>query len=694
MTDEINGDEPLAASGADASMPAEGPVPSEGVGEFPAEPASAGQPDSEAARQPAEEPQASEPASGGQSAEPLSSAEPAFEEPSAEEPEAGEAPEVEEPPAPGSDTAPMEPLEAPEPVEERTHSVAQSGPNSSLPHSSTHVHAPALGSTRNLEPLNAEEISRIAARSTAASISTAPASSVKRKSKRARRKGGGREQRVREDERIPDGNRKRRRKRRRVLLIVLIVIVILLVAAYAAGAYAFSQVYYPNTSIMGVDVSLETEEEASSGLATATEDYSLTVSCGSDFSWTYDASEEDFAIDVDEVAQSVLEGNEPLKWPLRLYEAMTEDGSEAYVPDEDTGYPVEYDESAFKKSLNEAIETYNAQRSGTFDAESAYDAEEGAFTVSQALGNRHLKSKSTVALAENALVNLESDVVLGEEAYATFAGGASDEELQTACDAANLALSTDLTLTMGGTEIGTLDGETVRPWLVFSKKLALSADEDELTAWAQELADSVCTVGSTRTLEGSAGGKVKVSGGTYGWEIDVADLVSALQDAVSQGQTGELDVPTSSSGARYSGVGERDWGAYAEVDISEQHAWYYDADGELLWEAGVITGNPNKGNDTPTGVYKVNAKYTDITLTGDIDPDTGEPSYESPVKYWMAFVGGSVGFHDATWQSAANFSNKEAYLTVGSHGCVNLSLKSAKKLYDVIEVGDCVIVHK
>lgn len=59
----------------------------------------------------------------------------------------------------------------------------------------------------------------------------------------------------------------------------------------------------------------------------------------------------------------------------------------------------------------------------------------------------------------------------------------------------------------------------------------------------------------------------------------------------------------------------------------------------------------------------------------------------------MSFIGGAVGLHDANWQASSSFSNPNAYLSVGSHGCINLPPSKAAELYDMINVGDCVVVH-
>lgn len=75
----------------------------------------------------------------------------------------------------------------------------------------------------------------------------------------------------------------------------------------------------------------------------------------------------------------------------------------------------------------------------------------------------------------------------------------------------------------------------------------------------------------------------------------------------------------------------------------------YDDNGVLVWQSAIVSGRP--GKNTPTGVYTVKAKKSPTTLIGDYDPGTGEPAYRTEVQYWMGFVGDSVGFHDASWQS-------------------------------------------
>ncbi len=119
---------------------------------------------------------------------------------------------------------------------------------------------------------------------------------------------------------------------------------------------------------------------------------------------------------------------------------------------------------------------------------------------------------------------------------------------------------------------------------------------------------------------------------------------------------------------------------YIEVSLSDQHMWYV-KDGSVFLDSPVVSGNKST-MDTPKGFYSILSKASPCTLKGD--------DYVSYVDYWMAFIGGSYGLHDASWRS--NFGGN-IYNGDGSHGCVNLPNDIAKKLYNNASVGTPVIVY-
>ena len=113
-----------------------------------------------------------------------------------------------------------------------------------------------------------------------------------------------------------------------------------------------------------------------------------------------------------------------------------------------------------------------------------------------------------------------------------------------------------------------------------------------------------------------------------------------------------------------------------------------------VYRAHIISGR--KSMQTDLGIYKIGHKVKDYQLTSD-----------NFVKYWIQY-NGNEGYHDASWQKDKYFMEvaKNAYdnynqgkLTTypanhGSHGCNNLKLIDAKKIYDLVNVGDNVLVIK
>ena len=126
--------------------------------------------------------------------------------------------------------------------------------------------------------------------------------------------------------------------------------------------------------------------------------------------------------------------------------------------------------------------------------------------------------------------------------------------------------------------------------------------------------------------------------------------------------------------------GEDAGDTYIEVSIDQQHLWYF-VNGELYVSTDVVTGNYNTA-DTPKGFWRVNNKCSPCTLYG--------ADYVSYVDYWIAFIGGAYGIHDASWRSTFG---GQIYKGNGSHGCINTPLANVKKIYQKVTIGTPVIVY-
>ena len=120
--------------------------------------------------------------------------------------------------------------------------------------------------------------------------------------------------------------------------------------------------------------------------------------------------------------------------------------------------------------------------------------------------------------------------------------------------------------------------------------------------------------------------------------------------------------------------------SYIKVSISKQKLWYY-KNGKLVYKSNVVTGQQYV-HDTAIGTYSIRSKSRNVYLIG--------PDYKSFVNYWMPIYG-AVGLHDATWRWTFG---GDIYTYNGSHGCVNLPLKTAEYIYNNVPTGTTVKIVK
>ena len=230
-----------------------------------------------------------------------------------------------------------------------------------------------------------------------------------------------------------------------------------------------------------------------------------------------------------------------------------------------------------------------------------------------------------------------------------------------------------------------LDGLTIATWVNGSQGLTVSVDAAKVAAYVQGLRNKYDTPAGTQTWQ-SADGTTKSIKTDYGWHIDQAKETEALIANIQSLQSVTRE-PVYASRAVQTEMPQ--WGkTFVEIDISSQHVYFYQ-NGNCVWDSKCVTGtatDPDRA--TPTGVFALKYKQRDRVLRGRINPQTGKPSYESPVAYWMPF-NGNIGLHDANWRSSFGGN---IYLKSGSHGCINLPPKNAKTLYELITPGTVIVV--
>ena len=204
--------------------------------------------------------------------------------------------------------------------------------------------------------------------------------------------------------------------------------------------------------------------------------------------------------------------------------------------------------------------------------------------------------------------------------------------------------------------------------------------KDKVREFVRSLSKKYSTYGDAREIpSASTGGKLKVTGGIYGWLIDREKETDYLYDLVKAKKSENNRKPIYAQTAitrENQDLGNE----FIEIDLTKQHMWFV-RDGKVLIETPIVSGNPNRGDATPPGIYPVNYKTRHATLKG--------PGYSSPVSYWMPF-NGDIGIHDASWQPVYGGSR---YLYAGSHGCINTPYSKVAQFYALTKEGMPVVVH-
>lgn len=472
--------------------------------------------------------------------------------------------------------------------------------------------------------------------------------------------------------------RKRRKKENgkagwKKALIITGSIVGVLAAVYFGIAAFFYSHFLINTTINGKDFSGKTVADVESYLKEQVAGYELTLIELNNATDKISGSEISLVYKENSDVENALKGQNQLLWITSLFSRSSEDIT----------IEVEYDETALTEKL-QTIQAVTVEQTAPVSAHPEFDGE--SYVVAPEEYGTAVNMENLTAKISQYITNFEPQIDLkAEGCYMLPEFTSESPEVQAACDTMNGYLKASITYPMDKAVV--VDKTLIATWLSYDANMQVTFNEEAVREWMREFGSTYDTLGKTRSITSPLGETTEVSGGTYGWSVNEAEETEKLIESIKNGVVEEREPLYHQKAAAHSA---QDWGStYIEVDISAQHMWYI-VDGSVALESDVVTGLPNGERDTPTGVYSILYTERDATLKGETDPETGEPSYETPVAFWMPFTHQGHGFHDATWQSSFGGSR---YQSNGSHGCVNMPYDKASQLFDMIGAGTPVIVH-
>ncbi|HJF19839.1 MAG TPA: L,D-transpeptidase family protein [Enterococcus columbae] len=442
---------------------------------------------------------------------------------------------------------------------------------------------------------------------------------------------------------------------------------ILSIAGYALGSNFYSKHFLPNTQVEAVEISNMSLEQAKKTMADKNKTQTLQLLLDNQVVKEINKSDFGMQADFKDTLKSTLKKQNPWSWGSALFK-------DNHVKNDTASFDNEILDQKLAE-LKTELEQLNQGRTTTQDAQITKDAS-GFVITNEVVGNTFSVDEALKAIKKD-LLNGQNKLNLNNYIHQPTIK-ANDSKLQEQLAALNKIAQITANYSINGTTFQ-IPNELIADWLNYENN-QVTINQEKVQAYVQQLADQYNTSTNPTSFNSTKRGVVSVPAGTLSWSIQVADEAKALADQIMQGANfTRSPITKGSAKASQPLVGN----TYIEVDLTNQHMWYY-KDGALVLETDVVTGKPT--TPTPKGVDYVWKKERNATLKGTNDDGS---KYESPVSYWMPIDWTGVGIHDSDWQPAYGGN---LWQTRGSHGCVNTPPSVMAQLYAAVEVGTPVLI--
>jgi len=445
-----------------------------------------------------------------------------------------------------------------------------------------------------------------------------------------------------------------------------------LIISFAAAVFLFITLFfhtrfYPGTMINEVDVSLLTGEKAEKKLSDRAASYALVLRGRGGLTELIHGPDVGLDVDVLFKGQILKKKQNDTFWVISL---ITGEGRKF-------GGAFTYDEEKLRERFRNLDFLDPSKIVEPKNATLVYS--DGAYrVVKEVYGNKVNEGRLYFAI-KHAIVNGKLQLNLDKEnLYIDPIIVSESDKLLNTKAAAEKYLNSKITYIGGSRGSVTVDSGMIAQWIGFDDNLNITFDRKKISDFLKALAVNYDTVGTVRSFVTTSGRTISVGGGDYGWKVDVKKETENLIEDIMSGGTVLKEPAYSQKGVL---PGLNDIGStYVEIDLSNQYLWCY-VDGERIAGGPVVTGDMDDGYQTPEGIYSLKYKVRNAVLKG--------PNYRAQVSYWMPF-NGDIGIHDASWRT--DFG-RDIYLVRGSHGCINVELRLAEKLYNNIPVGTPIICY-
>ena len=474
------------------------------------------------------------------------------------------------------------------------------------------------------------------------------------------------------DDENGEGDTVETKKKHKVLRITGIISAVVLVCTYVTVSIWFMFHYNYRTYINGNDYSFYTLDEVDQFIGEYISDYSLTLKLRDDSEYEIEPDDIGLVISPNVTAKKIISEQNGFLWPY--YMCIRKD-YELY-------YTADYDKNKLEELLKNCDFTQEENMQKPVDA--SVVIKDGKSTIIPENEGNYIDFSELCSIIDEALAKGDKIVDLDEtDVYEKPDITSDSEEIVSEQERLEKLLSMKVTYKID--EVSwELTSEDYGDWITNISADKIEFDKDKIHEYVQNMADRYDTYDVPRNFRTHDGRTVTLDNTWYGWLIDVDSETDELYTVLEAGESVERVPELDCYAAVYHDGGDDIGDTYIECDFGQQHIYVY-VDGELVMDSDCVTGSlANSGKfRTPGGVYTILYTKSPAVLIGD--------DYETPVKYWMPFIGElGIGFHDATWRSAFG---GDIYKSGGSHGCVNLPLSAAEQLFNIAYEGMPVVCY-
>ena len=461
-------------------------------------------------------------------------------------------------------------------------------------------------------------------------------------------------------------------KKLSTLKIFGIVFAIVIVCTYVAVSVWFMFHYNYKTYINGNDYSFFTLDEVDQYIGEYISDYSLTLKLRDDSEYRIDPDDIGLVIRPNITAKKIINEQNGFLWPYYMCKRK----------DYELYYTADYDKDKLESLLKKCDFTQEANMEKPVNA--SVEIKDGKSTIIPETEGNYIDFTKLCCIIDEALNKGDQLVDLDDtDVYEKPEVTADSKEIIS--EQAKLEKVLSMKITYKIDEISwELTSEDYGDWISDISAEKIEFQKDKVHEYVQNMADRYDTYGVPRNFRTHDGRIVTLDNTWYGWLIDVDSEAEELYSVLEAGESVERVPVFDCYAAVYRDGGDDIGDTYIECDFGQQHIYVY-VNGEQVMDSDCVTGSLADSGKyrTPGGVYTILYTKTPAVLIGD--------DYETPVKYWMPFIGElGIGFHDATWRSAFG---GDIYKTGGSHGCVNLPLSAAEQLFNIAYEGMPVVCY-